>query len=46
MYINHFKDNDKYKAKIDSYRPLNEDTVKQIQEYYRISLTFCPCGSL
>ena len=40
MYINRFKDNDEYKAKIDSYRPLNEDDVKQIQEYYRIGLTY------
>ncbi len=40
IYQNRFSDNDEYKAKIDSYRPLNEDTVKQIQEYYRIGLTY------
>ena len=40
MYENRFSDNDIYKAKIDAHRPLNEDTVKQIQEYYRIGLTY------
>ena len=40
MYNNRFKDNDEYKAKIDAYRPLNENIVKQIQEYYRIGLTY------
>ena len=40
MYNNHFKDNDEYKAKIDSYRPLDKDIIKQIQEYYRIGLTY------
>ncbi len=40
MYNNRFQDNDKYKIKIDAYRPLNDDIVKQIQEYYRIGLTY------
>ena len=40
MYNNHFADNDEYKVKIDSYRPLDKDAVKQIQEYYRIGLTY------
>jgi len=40
MYNNRFKDNDEYKAKIDAYRPLDENIVKQIQEYYRIGLTY------
>ena len=40
MYSNRFKDNDEYKAKIDAYRPLDENTIKQIQEYYRIGLTY------
>ena len=40
MYNNRFKDNDEYKAKIDAYRPLDENTIKQVQEYYRIGLTF------
>ena len=40
MYNNRFADNDEYKVKIDSYRPLDKDAVKQIQEYYRIGLTY------
>ena len=40
MYNNCFADNDEYKVKIDSYRPLDKDAVKQIQEYYRIGLTY------
>ena len=40
MYNNRFKDNDEYKNKIDSYRPLDENTIEQIQEYYRIGLTY------
>ena len=40
MYENRFSDNDIYKAKIDAYRPLTKDIVKQIQEYYRIGLTY------
>ncbi len=40
MYNNRFADNDEYKGKIDSYRPLDKDAVKQIQEYYRIGLTY------
>ena len=40
MYENRFSDNDIYKVKIDAYRPLSEDIVKQIQEYYRIGLTY------
>lgn len=39
-YYNRFNDNDEYKAKIDAYRPLDGNTVKQIQEYYRIGLTY------
>lgn len=40
MYNNRFKDNDEYKLKIDACRPLDENTIKQIQEYYRIGLTY------
>lgn len=40
MYKNRFKDNDTYKIKIDSFRPLATDIVKQIQEYYKIGLTY------
>ena len=40
MYENRFSDNDTYKVKINAHRPLNEYTIKQIQEYYRIGLTY------
>ena len=40
MYTNRFEDNKEYKRKIDAYRPLDKDIVKQIQEYYRIGLTY------
>ena len=40
MYKNRLKEIDELKSKIDSYRPLNSDIVKQIQEYYRIGLTY------
>lgn len=39
-YQNRFKDNEEYKAKIDAFRPLSQDVIKQIQEYYRIGLTY------
>ena len=39
MSENIFSDNDIYKVKIDAYRPLSKDIVKQIQEYYKIGLT-------
>ena len=35
MYKNRFIDNDKYKTKIDSYRPLDENTLKQIKAYFK-----------
>ena len=40
MYKNRFIDNDKYKTKIDSYRPLDENTLKQIKAYFKISFTY------
>ena len=40
MYTNRFEDNKEYKRKIDAYRPLDKDIVKQSQEYYRIGLTY------
>lgn len=40
IYNNRFQDIDEYKSKIDSYRPLDENILKQIQEYYRIGLTY------
>src|SRR5574344_943908 len=40
MYQNRFKDNEEYKTKIDNYRPLEHDAIKQIQDYYKIGLTY------
>lgn len=40
MYNNRFQDNDEYKAKIDAYRALDENTVKQIKAYFKISFTY------
>lgn len=40
MYQNRFKDNEEYKAKIDTHRPLSQDAIKQIQDYYKIGLTY------
>ncbi len=40
MYQNRFKDNDEYKAKIDSHRPLSEHVLNQIKAYFKISFTY------
>ncbi|MDD3236666.1 MAG: Fic family protein [Candidatus Gastranaerophilales bacterium] len=40
MYQNRFKDNDEYKAKIDSFRPLSEQVLSQLKAYYKIGLTY------
>ena len=40
MYQNRLQEINELKAKIDSHRPLSEDIVKQIQEYYKIGLTY------
>lgn len=40
MYNNRFQDNDDYKAKIDSYRPLDENILRQIKAYFKISCTY------
>ncbi|MBO6087259.1 Fic family protein [bacterium] len=40
IYENRFKDNDIYKAKIDAYRPLDENILKQIKAYFKISFTY------
>jgi len=40
IYSNRFKDNDEYKAKIDAYRPLDENILKQIKAYFKISFTY------
>lgn len=39
-YINKINDIDILKAELDSYRPLSADVIKQIQEYYKIGLTY------
>ncbi len=40
MYNNRFTDNDEYKNKIDVYRPLDENILKQIKAYFKISFTY------
>ena len=40
MYRNCFAQNDEYKAKINSLRPLSIDALKQLKEYYKIGLTY------
>ncbi len=40
MYKSRLREIDELKAKIDSFRPLNPDVLKQIQEYYKIGLTY------
>ena len=40
MYKSRLHEIDELKAKIDSFRPLSEDILKQIQEYYKIGLTY------
>lgn len=40
MYKNCFEQNDEYKAKINEHRPLSEDDLKQVKEYYKIGLTY------
>lgn len=40
MYQNRLQEIDELKTKIDSFRPLSEDILKQIQEYYKIGLTY------
>lgn len=39
-YVNRINDIDILKAELDSYRPLSPDVIKQIQEYYKIGLTY------
>lgn len=39
-YENKFTEIDKLKGEIDSFRPLSQDAIKQIQEYYKIGLTY------
>ena len=40
MYNNRFKDNNEYRTKINEHRPLSEDALRQIKEYYKIGLTY------
>jgi len=40
MYENKFAQNDEYKAQIDTFRPLSQDVLSQIQDYYKIGLTY------
>ena len=40
MYNNRFKDNNEYRRKINEHRPLSDDALKQIKEYYKIGLTY------
>ena len=40
MYHNRLQEIDELKSKIDTFRPLPKDILKQIQEYYKIGLTY------
>lgn len=40
MYKNRLQEIDELKFKIDNFRPLNLDILKQLQEYYKIGLTY------
>lgn len=40
MYENKFQKNDEFKLKIDAHRPLPEDALLQIQNYYKVGLTY------
>ena len=39
-YENKCTEIDKLKAELDRYRPFDENTVKQLKQYYKISLTY------
>ena len=40
MYNNCFQLNDEYKDKINNHRPLSENALRQIKEYFKISFTY------
>lgn len=40
MYNNRFEENNEYRIKINEHRPLSEDALKQVKEYYKIGLTY------
>jgi len=39
-YENKINDIDKLKAELDTYRPFDENTIQQLKQYYKISLTY------
>src|SRR3989339_1235860 len=40
FYTSRLKENDELRERINSYRPLSENAVQQLREYYRIGLTY------
>lgn len=40
MYKNRLQEIDTLKSKIDSFKPLGTEVLKQLQEYYRVGLTY------
>lgn len=40
MYRNCFEQNDELKKRIDEHRPLSQEALAQIKEYYKIGLTY------
>lgn len=40
MYRNCFTQNDEYKTKINTLRPLSDEALAQVKEYYKIGLTY------
>lgn len=40
MYRNCFTQNDEYKTKINALRPLSDEALAQVKEYYKIGLTY------
>ena len=40
MYKNCFEQNDELKKQIDGFRPLPQDILTQLKEYYKIGLTY------
>ena len=40
MYKNRLQEIEELKTKIDNFRPLSDDILKQIQEHYKIGLTY------
>ncbi|OGS23605.1 MAG: cell filamentation protein Fic [Elusimicrobia bacterium RIFOXYB2_FULL_50_12] len=40
FYTSRLKENDELRERINAYRPLSENAVQQLREYYRIGLTY------